>query len=181
MNASTGLSTPRLSALSVVTDSQTLQPHNAGRPLSKSSTRACDEYTSWRRSPQGDQQQQPCVDDPPIEPVYPELLLIGTERLLYAGLAKTIPFIARALPESPMGQAAYASAARNSLKDLFRFPLNKLFPASKPFGEIAEKYAYNADEIINAAARTDTGYNAAGAASALAGTQGLAVGCARKQ
>ena len=131
--------------------------------------------------PQGNQQQQPCIDDPPIEPVYPELLLIGTERLLYAGLAKTIPFIARALPESPMGQAAYASAARNSLKDLFRFPFNKLFPASKPFGEIAERYAYNADDIVDAAARTDTGYNAAGAASALAGTQGLAAGCARKQ
>jgi hypothetical protein len=112
-----------------------------------------------------------------VEPVHPELLLIGLERLLYAGLAKAIPSIARSLPESPMGQAAYANAARNSLKDGARFPFNWLFPVQKGFSETAVKYGQDADAMISAASRTNTGYNTAGAVSAVAGTRGLGVIC----
>ncbi len=117
------------------------------------------------------------LPEAPLAPVYPELILAGWERLAYAGLAKLIPGIATSLPESAMGQAAYAVAARNSLKDGARFPLNNLFPAQPSFGTIAAKYNGDTDAIISAASRTNTGYNTAGAAAAAAGTQSLGGTC----
>lgn len=117
------------------------------------------------------------IDDKPIEPVYPELMLAGADRLLYAGLAKLIPGIAISLPDSAMGQAAYAVAARNSLKDMARFPLNWLFPPAQTFSDIAAKYGGDSDAMISAASRTNTGYNTAGAAAAGAGANSFGATC----
>lgn len=105
------------------------------------------------------------IVDEPIEQVCPECYLLGGGRLLYAGLAKTIPYLAAGLEDSAMAQAAYASAARNSLKDLFRGPLAPLFTGVRQpsFAETLVKYGSNPSAIIDAAARTNTAINAVGA------------------
>ena len=60
---------------------------------------------------------------------------------------------------------------------MFRFPLNRLFPVSRPFSEVAARYGGGADAIISAASRTNAGFNAAGAAAAAMGTQGFGFAC----
>jgi hypothetical protein len=119
------------------------------------------------------------LPEAPVEGVYPELFIAGWERLAYAGLARLIPGIARSLPETSIGQAAFASAARDSLKDAARFPLNPLFPAQRPFSQTYVRYSGDADAIIDAAGRTNTVFNTAGAAAAAVGTNSLGLTCTR--
>ena len=64
-----------------------------------------------------------------------------------------------------MAQAAYANAARNSLKDLFRGPLAPAFQGIRQptFAATVAKYGSNPYSIINAASRTNSAVNAVGA------------------
>jgi hypothetical protein len=113
-----------------------------------------------------------CIpEEKPLENVCPECYLFGVGRLLYAGLMRTIPFIARATPEAPWGQAAYANAARNSMKDLFRGPLAKPLEGwhQPSFAQTAARYGYEPEEMISAAGRTNVQVNIAGAGAVLMG------------
>ena len=123
-----------------------------------------------------DQKQQCLSDDPPIEQVCPECYLMGVGRLAYAGLAKLIPAIGASMEESALGQAAYAVAARNSLKDLFRGPLAPVFSGVRQPTFAASLAKYNSDSyaIIDAASRTNAAVNAAGATGAVLGA-GLSI------
>jgi RHS repeat-associated protein len=149
-------------------------PSKSSKARAQSPTQPC--YATYGLDKNGNP-----LPEAPAEPVYPELLLAGVERLLYAGLAKLIPGIATSLPETAIGQAAYASAARNSLKEATRFPLNRLFPAEPPFSDILGKYGGDANAIIDAASRTNMGYNTAGAAAAAIGANSFGVTCAGKK
>jgi hypothetical protein len=101
---------------------------------------------------------------------------MGVGRLAYAGLAKLIPAIGASVEESAMGQAAYAVAARNSLKDLFRGPLAPAFSGVRQPTFAAALAKYNSDPyaIIDAASRTNAAVNAAGATGAALGV-GLSI------
>jgi hypothetical protein len=95
---------------------------------------------------------------------------LGAGRLAYAGLAKGAS-MAYAARGATMANAAGASAFRNGLKKAFR-----LNPFSKfrvyPFSKMVEKYG-DAESIIDAAGRTNSGINAAGAAAAGGGAATL--------
>jgi hypothetical protein len=83
---------------------------------------------------------------------------LGAGRLLYAGIAESIPGIAAAVESLPLGQAAFAVAARNSPKDLFRLGL--FAGARQPtFDAQMAKYGGDAAKIIDAAARTNPAIN----------------------
>jgi hypothetical protein len=93
---------------------------------------------------------------------------LGAGRLLYAGIAKSIPGIAGIVESSSIGQAAFAVAARNSLKDLFRLGL--FAGARQPtFAAQMAKYGGDAAKIMDASARTNSAINSAGAAGAALG------------
>lgn len=108
-----------------------------------------------------------------LEPVYPELYTLGVGRLLYAGLARTIPALV-SQSGLPLEQAALANASRNSLKDLFRGPLAPLFSGVRQpsVQQVGAKYGYDAGKMISAAGRTNTALNVGGAAS-LAAAAGM--------
>jgi RHS repeat-associated protein len=110
------------------------------------------------------------IDDDPIESVFPEGYLLGGGRLLYSGLARAIPALAGAVESSAMGQAAFAVASRNSLKDLFR---GGLFSGMRQpcFSELFALRSFNAQAVIDGAARTNGAINEMGAT-------GVAVGAA---
>lgn len=125
-----------------------------------------------RQPQESNQQQRRCrLDDPPIEPVCPECYVMGFGRLAYAGLAKLIPFASASIEDSVMAQAAYANAARNSLKDLFRGPLAPILAGIRQPTLAASfaKYNYDAVAVITAASRTNAVVNAVG-------VSGVAVG-----
>lgn len=125
--------------------------------------------------PFGLEECPPPYQDDSIESVCPECIFLGVGRLAYAGLAKAIPSIAGAVESSPLGQAAFSVAARNSLKDLFR---GGLFAGMRQptFDAQMAKYGGDAAKIIDAAARTNAGVNAAGAAGAALGAADAAAG-----
>jgi hypothetical protein len=109
------------------------------------------------------------IDDKPLEPVYPELWISGL-RGLYALTAKLIPSLAVAVEDSALGQAAYANAARNSLKDLFRGPFAPLFSGVRQptFAESLAKASGDPYAVIDSAARTNAAVNAIAATTAAA-------------
>jgi hypothetical protein len=105
-------------------------------------------------------------------------------RAAYALLARAIPGLASLVADDALGQAAYANAARNSLKDLFRGPAAPIFSGvSQPgFATSLAKYGGNPYAVVAAAARTNSSVNAgfAGAtAGALAASpqRGVSTGC----
>lgn len=102
------------------------------------------------------------IDDDPIESVFPEGYLLGGGRLLYAGLARAIPSLAGAVESSAVGQAAFATASRNSLKDLFR---GGLFSGWRQpsFSALFAGRGFDAQAVIDGAARTNAAINAIGA------------------
>lgn len=81
-------------------------------------------------------------------------------------MAKAIPSLAPAVEGTALGQAAYANAARNSLKDLFRGPVAPLLQGVRQptLAESIGKYGLDSTKIIDAAAKTNAVANAAGAA-----------------
>jgi len=105
-------------------------------------------------------------DSDAIQSVFPEGYFLGGGRLAYAGLAKGIPFLANAVEtDSAVEGAIFANAARNSLKDPFRFGLFQ--GARQPsFGDLYGKYAGDISQIIAGSARTNATYNAVGATGA---------------
>src|SRR5690606_18165859 len=111
-----------------------------------------------------------------IEPVCPECYVLGFGRLVYAGIAKLIPAIAASTEQSAMAQAAYAVAARNSLKDLARGPVAPVLSGVRQptFAQSLAKYNYDPYAVIDAASRTNAVVNAAGATGAALGI-GLSV------
>ncbi|WP_240095707.1 RHS repeat-associated core domain-containing protein [Thermomonas flagellata] len=106
-----------------------------------------------------------------LEPVSPESYLLGGGRLVYAGLAKAIPAIAATLESTTIGQAAFAVAARNSLKDLFRGPLAPVFAGIRQpsFQAQMEKYGFDAAKVLSKSSATNATLNS-GAAAAVAAT-----------
>lgn len=118
----------------------------------------------------------PCPDgqlpmDMPLQSICPECYVLGVGRMLYAGLAQSIPFIADIMSDDAMGQAAFAVASRNSLKDLFRGPLAPLFSGVRQpsFFDTVAKYGADPQAIINAASSTNGVVNAMGMAGTALG------------
>lgn len=94
-------------------------------------------------------------------------LALGAGRLLYAGAAKSLPFLIRS-GETELARALEISAARNTLKEIARagtFP-NARMPSA---AQILEKYGDDAQAIIDAATRTNATANAVGANAAVGG------------
>jgi RHS repeat-associated protein len=123
------------------------------------------------------------LPEKPLEPLYPELWASGA-RAAYALLARAIPGLASLLADDALGQAAYANAARNSLKDLFRGPAAPLLSGVKQpsFATSMAKYSGNPYAVVAAAARTNNSVNAAfagAAAGAVAASpqSGASAGC----
>lgn len=109
--------------------------------------------------------------DEALDQVHPEVYLLGLGRLAYAGLAKAVPAIAGRMEATTIGQAGFAVAARNSLKDLFRGPLAPIFAGIRQPGFQAqmEKYGFDAATVLSKSAATNATLNA-GAAAAVAAT-----------
>jgi RHS repeat-associated protein len=151
-----------------------------GRAEMPSQTVNEEAETEEPRTENRDRQVQCLPDDPPIEPICPECYLLGAGRLAYAGFARLIPAIGASVEESAMGQAAYAVAARNSLKDLFRGPLAPALSGVRQptFSASLVKYDLNPYAIINAASRTNAAVNLAGATGA---ALGIGLGVANQQ
>jgi hypothetical protein len=116
------------------------------------------------------------IYDPPIQPLYPELWFSGG-RALYALLAKAIPALAPAVADTALEQAAYANAARNSLKDLGRGPLAPFLSGWRQptFAESLAKAGGDPAAVVAAASRTNGAVNAT--AATLAGAAVAASGC----
>ncbi|BFI96577.1 MAG: hypothetical protein RSP_20870 [Rhodanobacter sp.] len=109
--------------------------------------------------------QAPDASHEALEPVYPELYVFGIGRLLYAGAALAIPSIATATTETGLGAATAAVGARNSLKVAFRLGFFSSFRIYSVSAVLA-KYSGNAAEVVAAAGRTNSAFNAAAAAAA---------------
>jgi hypothetical protein len=107
------------------------------------------------------------LPEAPLQPVYPELWASGV-RAVYALLTKAIPSLAMGMESTAAGQAAYANAARNSLKDLGRGPLAPVLEGWRQpgFSEIMVKKGQDAYAVIESAGKSNTAWNggAAGAA-----------------
>ncbi|MBF0523956.1 MAG: RHS repeat-associated core domain-containing protein [Deltaproteobacteria bacterium] len=95
---------------------------------------------------------------------------LGAGRLAYAGIAQMGSMGYAALGVT-MENAAAASAFRNGLKQVFRLGLSNA--RVYPFEQMVAKYG-TAEAIIDAAGRTNLGWNAVGAAGAAGGAATLA-------
>ena len=107
------------------------------------------------------------LPEQPLDPVYPELWASGA-RAGYALLARAIPGLAPLVTEDAYAQAAYANAARNSIKGLFRGPAAPLFSGLKQpdFAASLAKSGGNPYSVIASAARTNGSVNSAFAGAA---------------
>ena len=117
-----------------------------------------------------------CPPPPPesgLESVCPECLVLGVGRLAYAGIAKLIPSASWATTGSAMEQGMVAVSMRNSLKDIFRFPLGFAFAGARQpsFNHSMARYGGDLRALIEASARTNPAVNAVG-------TSGIGIGVA---
>jgi RHS repeat-associated protein len=108
---------------------------------------------------------------------------LGLDRLAYAGGAKALPYLVRSEGAKDLAYALRVSAARNTLKKVFRLGL---FPNYKAWSaaEILARYGTDVEEILAGAGRTSRPWNALGAAGAgfgayMVGTASSGCGCDR--
>jgi RHS repeat-associated protein len=106
---------------------------------------------------------------------------VGLGRLAYAGGAKALPYLVRGGGAADLAYALRVSAARNTLKRIFRLGL---FPNYRAWDAAAVVLKYDGDaaKIIAKATQTSLGWNLAGAGAAGIGgamlaTSGGGCGC----
>ena len=102
-------------------------------------------------------------------------LFVGVGRLLYAGAAKTLPFLISE-GETELARALEISATRNTLKQVGRagaFP-NTGMPSA---ADVIAKYGEDPQAIIDAATRTNPAVNAVGVNAAVGGAVNAATSC----
>lgn len=104
-------------------------------------------------------------EDTPIDQVCPECYLAGGGRLAYAGMTALVKPISRTVSPLPLQQAAFAVAARNSLKDLFRGPLAPFLRGWRQptYTQQLIKYGFNAEVVLAKSAQSNSTANAVGA------------------
>jgi RHS repeat-associated protein len=123
----------------------------------------------------------PLAGSDAIESIFPEGYLLGGGRLAYAGIAKTIPYVASGVESSAVGEATLAVGMRNSLKDPFR--LFTFSSTRKPsFGDLYAKYGGDISQILAGSGSTNAAYNALGAAGGgIAAANGAGAGTSAAQ
>jgi len=99
--------------------------------------------------------------------------VLGAGRMGYAVTAKALSSLRLASGAATFESAFAASASRDALRRLYR----GLLPGGyKSWDEVLAKYGPNWEEIIRAAGRSDSGWNALGLNSFLGGARGQATG-----